>query len=418
MSAADIDCDVLIVGGGLVGSALANALSRIPVSTVMVEAHDPSVFERASFDSRATALARGSQKILDQLGLWARLRTAAEPIRFIHIGEQGRFGAARIDAAEEGVEALGYTIENRVLGEALWRTLDAAEGFRCLAPARLEQFSVVDDGLIARIDGERGGSIVRARLLIAADGTRSSVREALGVRARRDDYRQQAIVVNCTTELPLKGRAYERFTRRGPLAVLPLTGGRAAVVWTLPDDVAERVRALGRDAFRVELQQAFGYRVGRFERIGRRGAYPLLRVRSSELRRRRALLIGNAAVSLHPVAGQGFNLALRDVATIAELIADEIAAAGCAADPGSPSLLEAYEDWRAADQRKVAGFTHGLVRLFGLPAPGLGALRGLGLVAFDLLPGAKAQLARHTMGMSGRLPRLARGMPLVDAGGA
>jgi 2-octaprenyl-6-methoxyphenol hydroxylase len=216
----------------------------------------------------------------------------------------------------------------------------------------------------------------------------------------------------------MKGRAYERFTRRGPLAVLPLTGGRAAVVWTLPEAVAESVWGLRRDAFRRELQRAFGYRVGRFERIGRRNAYPLLRVRSTELRGQRALLIGNAAVSLHPVAGQGFNLALRDVATIAELIADEVGAAGAAADPGSPALLAAYEDWRTADQRKVAGFTHGLVRLFGLPAPGLGALRGLGLVAFDLLPGAKAQLARHTMGMSGRLPRLARGMPLVDAGGA
>lgn len=417
MSAAPLDCDVLIVGGGLVGTALANALGQIPVSTVMVEARDPSVFEQPNFDGRVTALARGSRRILEQLGLWPAIGASAEAIRFIHIGEQGRFGAARIDADEEGVEALGYTVENRVLGEALWRGLDAAPAFECLAPATLEEFRVTRDGVVARVAEGGVERRIEAKLLIAADGSRSSVRDALGVRARHDDYGQHAIVVNCTTEAPLRGRAFERFTRHGPLAVLPLTGGRAAVVWTLADAEAERARALDDGAFRDELQRAFGHRLGRFERIGRRAAYPLLRVLSTELGRERTLLIGNAAVSLHPVAAQGFNLALRDVATIAELIADDAAGGGASPDPGAAALLDAYARWRAADQRKVAGFTHGLVRLFGMPAPGLGAVRGLGLVAFDLLPGAKAELARHTMGLAGRLPRLARGMPLVDARG-
>ena len=246
-----------------------------------------------------------------------------------------------------------------------------------------------------------------------------------------DDYGQRAVVFNCATEARLDGRAFERFTERGPIALLPLTGGRAAVIWTLPDGDAERIAALATDSFRAELQAAFGQRLGRFTRIGERHLYTLARVASESIHGPRAVLIGDAALRLHPVAGQGFNLALRDIATLAEVIADATAMDGgsaanagsnsrplraspeAATDVGAAELLERYATWRAADRQRVSSFTHGLIQLFGESAPGMGLGRGLGLMAFDLLPGAKALLARQTMGKAGRLPRLARGLPLV-----
>jgi 2-octaprenyl-6-methoxyphenol hydroxylase len=270
------------------------------------------------------------------------------------------------------------------------------------------------DSDFAVVSVERGGEseTVRAKLVVAADGARSAVRAALGVETDEHDYGQRAVVFNCSTEARLDGRAFERFTQRGPIALLPLVGGRGAVIWTLPEGDAERIAALPVDAFRAELQDAFGQRLGRFTRIGERHLYTLARVASGAIHGERAVLIGDAALRLHPVAGQGFNLALRDVATLAEVIADA-AALGSAVDAGAAALLERYAAWRAADRQRVSSFTHGLIQLFGDAAPGLGLSRGLGLMAFDLLPGAKDLLARQTMGKAGRLPRLARGLRLV-----
>jgi 2-octaprenyl-6-methoxyphenol hydroxylase len=445
-TAASLDCDVLIVGGGLVGSALAAALAPLPLRTVLVEALDPARLEQPSFDARVTALANGSARILRGLGLGDALDADAEPILSIHISERGRFGAARIRADEEGVAALGYTIENRSLGRALWERLRSASGCSILAPATLRGFTVeevehVEDaedaedvadaadvaaagisvhagGVVADVDSDGRRVCVRAKLLVAADGARSRVRGLLGIEAREDRYAQKAVILNCAMAVRHRGAAFERFTPDGPLAMLPLTGARMGVVWTLPATDADAIAALPDDAFRDALQRAFGQRLGRILRVGTRTVHALGRVRSDALGARRVVLIGNAAVSLHPVAGQGFNLALRDVAALAELIAEERASAGRrrsgldAGDPGNPELQRRYEEWRAADQRKVAWFTHGLVDLFGRRMPGLGTARGLGLVAFDLLPGAKAALARHTMGIAGRLPRLARGLEL------
>jgi len=404
-----LECDVLIVGGGLVGSLLADALASLPLTVVLVEAKRADRLEQPGFDGRVTALANGSARVLSQLELWDSIGAEAQAIRCIHIGEQGRFGAARIDAREEGVDALGYTVENRTLGAALWQPLGANARFTPLAPAELVGLAVSADRVTARVDAPDGTRQVTAQLVVAADGARSRLRQLLGVAARVDDYAQEAVIVNCTTELPHRGRAFERFTRDGPLAVLPLTRGRVAVVWTLPAAAASRLHGLGDDAFRAALERAFGHRLGRFDRIGRRDRYPLKRVRSAEVVRERTVLIGNAALALHPVAGQGFNLALRDVAALAELVAE----AGAGADAGDRRLLERYRAWRAADQRKLAAFTHALVQGFGASLPGLGAARGAALMAFDLLPGAKSALARHTMGLAGRVPRLARHLDLA-----
>ena len=411
-----VEADVLIVGGGLAGSSLAHALAQTPLSTVVVEARDPSQLGQPSFDSRATALANGSQRILNSLDLWSQVAADAEPIRSIHISERGRFGAARIHAREEGVPALGFTLENRILGGALWQALSTADRFTSLAPAELLSLKIGQDHVEADVKMAQSRVSIVAKIVVAADGANSFVRRELEIATREDHYEQQAVIVNCTTEIAHAGRAYERFTPDGPLAFLPLSAGRVAVVWTLSHEESLRVLDLDDDAFRRELQAAFGYRLGTITRTGSRAAYPLTRIRSAEVIGPRAVLIGSAAVNLHPVAGQGFNLALRDVAALAEIFTEHPAGESSRPDPGSADTLARYQLWREQDQETVSALTHGLIRLFGYGALPLAAARGIGLMAFDLVPGAKAELARQTMGLSGRLSRLARGLPLIPPG--
>lgn len=405
-------CDVAIVGGGMVGLSLAAALRNLALDVTVIEPVPAGDAAQPSFDERTTALSNGSRRILEGIGAWTAVAGETTPILHIHVSDRGRFAFARLSADEQGVPALGHTVPNRVLGAALSGLCDGAPRISMLCPARVEAIGLTGDAVRLAVEGAPGGAL-EARLVVAADGARSTLREALGVVARVRDYAQHAVIANVATGKFHDFVAYERFTPSGPIAVLPLADGRCSVVWTLPSAEAEAVRQLSEQAFLSRLQDRFGYRLGRFTRAGKRGSYPLSLTRSQQQVAGRAVIIGNAAQGLHPIAGQGFNLGLRDVATLAEVIADDLAQHGQDADPGAAGVLSRFAEWRRADRRTVIAFTDGLVRLFGARLAPVRAARGAGLLLFDLSAPAKQAFARVTMGLAGRLPRLARGLPLA-----
>ena len=399
------DFDIAIVGGGMVGASLACALGGSGLNVAVIEAVPLPSASQPSYDERSTALAPTTRRILGALGLWPAVRPHAAPIREIRVSDRGRFGMSRMDADEEGLEALGYVVPNRCLGDVFAARLAELDNVTLMTPVTVEAVRQEEDRVCLDVRGESEATIT-ARLAVAADGARSRMREMIGVDSSERDYGQHAVVCNVTPARDPAGRAFERFTERGPLAVLPLDSGRCAVVWTLPPEAAERVKSLSDEDFLRELQDCFGWRLGRFLRVGCRAVYPLTLLRSREFHRGRVVIVGNAAHTLHPVAGQGFNLALRDVAELAERIFN-------AADPGDPDLLHAYAQARMSDYRRTVGFTDGLVRLFSHAAPGVTLARNLGLMGMELLPGVKRGLMRSAMGRAGRLSRLARGVPLA-----
>ncbi|HXQ32190.1 MAG TPA: 2-octaprenyl-6-methoxyphenyl hydroxylase [Steroidobacteraceae bacterium] len=411
-AAAPGECDVAIVGGGLVGASLALALSNLPLAVVVIEAVPPDTLSQPSFDARTTALSNGTRRILTGLGVWDEIARAATPIRRIHVSERGQFGCSVLDAAEQGIPALGYVVENRAIGAALWRELSRASRVRLMSPAEVTAVSTDPERIRLEIDSAGEPRSLTARLVVAADGAGSIVRRAAGVAAERWDYGQTAVITTVAPERFHAQVAYERFTPAGPIAVLPIAAGRCGIIWTLAPDDAARALALEPAAFLAGLQQSFGWRLGRLTALGARHAYPLALTRAEAQSGPRVAIIGNASQGLHPIAGQGFNLGLRDAATLAEVLAE----AAPAADPGDSALLARYVDWRRADRRAVIAFTDGLVRLFGSPFAPIRAARGLGLLLFDVSPAAKTALSRLSLGFAGRLPRLARGLPLIVPG--
>jgi len=403
--------DLAIAGGGLVGASLALALAPLGLRVALIEATAPGAAAHPSFDERTTALANGSVRVFKSLGVWRHMEREATPIRRIHVSDQGRFGAARIDAAEQGLQALGYVVPNRVIGAGLEEGLRSCPQLTVFAPARVLGSELADGSRRLRfeLDGvERG---IGARLVVAADGARSLVREQAGIGAVHWEYGQTAIIATLVTQRFHDHVAYERFTAEGPIAVLPLADGRCGLVWTRHPERAARLLALPDADFLAELQSAFGFRLGRLVGVGPRQSYELGLWRAERHVGERLAVVGNAAQALHPIAGQGFNLGLRDAASLAEVLAD--ARAEGEADVGAAAALQAYAAWRDQDQRRIVAFTDGLVRLFSSPLGALRTLRSVGLLAFDALPPAKGAMARLSVGASGRIPRLARGVPLA-----
>ena len=395
------DCDILIIGGGLVGASLACALQNSGLSVHIVEAYPYQSDSQPSYDDRTVALSWGSRCIFEGMGLWDAMADRVEAIKTIHISDKGHFGATRLRHEEEHVEALGYVAENRVLGDVLHQRLLQNANIELHCPAGLISLEQKHDRVIAAIEDNGKQSVVSARLLVAADGVVSQVRDLLHIGSSVQDYGQTAVIANVTPAFRHNNVAYERFTDQGPIAFLPMTHNRCSLVWTVPGKQADELMELGDADFLQLLQQRFGFRLGQLQKVGKRQAYPLKLIESTQVVRNRVVIVGNAAHSIHPVAGQGFNLALRDIAILTELIST-------AEDAGDSKLLQSYVEQREDDARRVYRFTDGLVKIFSNNSTALGHLRAAGLVAVGLIPPLRHQLAKQSMGLSGRRSELGR----------
>ncbi len=392
--------DVLIAGGGLVGASLAIALDGSGLRVALAEAAPPKVDLQPSYDERNLALARATVNALEVLGVWAHCGARATPIRKIHVSRQGEFGVVRLDAARHGVDAFGATLPARELGNGLLARLDTCRDLIRCAPAKLTAIAHTDGAIAATLATADGERRLRTRLLIGADGTNSFVRSALGIESESTDYAQTAIVATVTPERA-PDCAYERFTATGPIALLPLAQGRAGVVLTVPTTDAARVAALDDAGFIALLHERFGWRLGKLVRPGRRVSYPLHRLYAQRIVAPRAVLVGNAAQTLHPIGAQGFNLGLRDALTLAEML---IEANG---DPGDPTLLADYAQRRREDREGTAAASDALARWTANEAPPLKLLRTFSLLALDRIAPLQAALVRRGMGFRGSVPRLA-----------
>ncbi|MCG6971236.1 MAG: 2-octaprenyl-6-methoxyphenyl hydroxylase [Gammaproteobacteria bacterium] len=405
--------DLVIVGGGMVGASLACALGAQPLRIAMVEAVPYQAESQPSYDDRAIALSFGTHTIFNGIGVWPHLAEHATAIKHIHVSEQGAFGATRLHHSDEGVPALGYVVTARHIGQALISRLQTLKNVEVISPAQLSDLHHNEEFVSITVRKDNQSLVLESQLLIAADGGQSTTRQLLGISATKTDYRQSAIIANVSTQQPHGNVAFERFTPDGPLAVLPMSAAgdnhRCAVVWTQRGDKVEAIAALDEPDFLQQLQRSFGNRLGRFLKAGKRSVYPLYLMHVQEQVRPRVALIGNAAHTLHPIAGQGFNLGLRDVAALAEIIVN---AQQAQADIGDLGVLQQYAQWRKTDHKQIIGFTDSLVRLFSNRFAPLHSARTAGLLALDTLPPVKHVLAKHTMGLAGKLPRLARGLSL------
>ncbi|MDT8397635.1 MAG: 2-octaprenyl-6-methoxyphenyl hydroxylase [Pseudomonadales bacterium] len=406
--------DLVIVGGGMVGASLACALrshgGRPGLRILVLEAaavHAGEQPAQESFDARSTALSQGSADYFRAMGLWESLLPEVTAIKKIHVSDQGRFGAVRIDSREQDVTALGYVIPNSCLGKVLNQALLQQDSFEFWSGARVSDILPGQGFSTLKVLHQDRNLQIAAALVVLAEGGRSDLGEKLGIARQVRDYRQTAIIGNVAFSQAHQGVAYERFTPHGPLALLPLPAlpgdagarHRAALVWTHSSSAAEGIMALPDAGFLRELQRAFGYRLGQFTRIGERAAYPLRLIQAEEQVRPGLVLLGNTAHTLHPVAGQGFNLALRDTMVLAEFI---LTALSHNDNPGALKTLQAYQGRCATDQERTIIFSDTMTRLFSTDNQMLAWVRKFGLVSIDLIPALKTALSQQAMGLAGR----------------
>ena len=400
------DFQVIVGGGGMVGLTLAAALGNAGIAVAVVDRRPASTMQKPAFDGRVSAIARGSRTILGTIGVWEGLVGHSEPIRQIRVSDGTSPLHLHYDSAEVGTEALGYIVENRHIRQTLLEriaTLDCATLLDGRSIEHHERGST--EALVALDDGRA----LTALLLIATDGRSSPLRRAAGLGTVEWHYDQTGIVCTVAHERAHRGIAQERFLPSGPFAILPMTGNRSSIVWTERADIATRILALDRDAFAVELAWRFTDYLGALTVEGPVFSYPLALTLAERYTANRLAVAGDAAHAIHPIAGQGFNLGIRDAAALAEVVVD---AARLGLDMGSVAALARYARWRRADNFTMLAATDSLNRLFSNNIAPVALARRLGLAAVNRVPGLKRLFMRHAMGELGERPRLARGIPL------
>jgi 2-octaprenyl-6-methoxyphenol hydroxylase len=402
-SPADHQTDLLIVGGGMVGLTLANAVAAAGLTVTVVDRQAPDAALDVAFDGRVSAIAAGSVRLLRALGVWQGIEPDAQPILDIRVSDGDAPWFLHYDHGAVGDEPFGYIVENRVLRRALHARAATHDGIEHRAPASLDQITRSAAGVSATLNDGTG---VTARLVAAADGRRSSVRDDAGIRVIRRPYRQIAIVCTIAHEKPHDGVAQERFLTAGPFAILPMTGHRSSLVWTERADLAPAMLALDDAAFLDEVRWRFTDFLGELSLDGPRWSYPLELSWATRIVDRRLALIGDAAHAIHPIAGQGLNLGLRDVAALAEVLVD---AHRLGLDIGTATVLARYQRWRRFDVASMSVITDALNYLFANDIVPIKLARGLGLSTINRLPSLKRIFMRHAMGLVGDLPRLVRG---------
>ncbi|WP_445620066.1 2-octaprenyl-6-methoxyphenyl hydroxylase [Kushneria sp. Sum13] len=394
----DTPVDIAIIGGGLVGASLAVALAplieRHGLRVAVIEASELSATSaQPSFDERSSAISYGSRAHFEAMGIWSRLATRTAPIHDIEVSQRGAMGRTHLSCREVGTPSLGYVLPNAFLGQVLHERL-ASMTIDWHCPARV-------GAIVPTVDGHRltldNGCVLHAGLTVLADGGRSGLKASLGIDTDRRDYEQHALIANIETAKEHHGWAFERFTSEGAMALLPLQDRRMALIWTRPPEMIETTLALDDDAFLQALQSRFGTRLGRFQRVGARHVYPLSMSRAREQSRPHLAVLGNAAHAIHPVAGQGFNLALRGVMDLEAAIE---AALEAGRTPGEALTMADFEQRRQSDRDLIMQASDTLVRLFGLELPGIGRARGAALGLFNLATPLKRALIRRAMGMA------------------
>jgi 2-octaprenyl-6-methoxyphenol hydroxylase len=408
---ADLKVDVLVAGGGMAGMTMGLALAKGGLSVAVVERQPPSTMRDATFDGRTSAIAYGSANVFEGVGVWPRLVDRAQPIQDVRVADGTLMDGPsslflHYDHSEIGDHPLGYILENRDIRDALLAEADVAPTFELIAPAAVAEVARESGSATVHLTDGRS---VSARLVIGADGRNSPLRESAGIRVTKFDYPQTAIVCTVAHARPHNGVAVELFLPSGPFAMLPMTGQRSNVVWTEQKDLAQQMFALDDDAFLDELQRRFGDWLGDIEIEGPRFGFPLGLMHADRYTDRRLALIGDAAHVIHPIAGQGFNMGLRDVAALAESVVD---AHRLGLDIGGGPVLARYERWRRFDNVLMATAMDGLNRLFSNDIGPLRLVRDLGLAAVNRLPPVKRFFMRHAMGVVGELPRLVKGEPI------
>jgi len=392
--------DLVIAGGGMAGSLLAYVLlSQNPALKLAIVEQSPELASgeqpsKASFDSRSIALAHGSVELLQQWGLWQELHQSGCAIEHIQISDRGHFGKTYLNATDHQLSALGQVIEVEAIGEVLWQKLKAfttqgrlswfySDAIQALNPTtELQQVSL------------KSGAVLHAKLLVIAEGGLSPSRSLAGFELKSDDYQQHALIANIGLADSHQHKAFERFTPTGPLALLPLTRQRYSLVWTLTPEQAAQHLNQSDAAFLAALQQAAGHRAGVFKSVGQRVVYPLSLKRATEAARHRTVLLGNSLHNLHPIAGQGFNLAIRDIFSLSLLLQKHQTDAGCY------QLTKAYQQARLPDMQQVILYTDSLVRLFSNSSRLMALGRNTGLFALNLCPELKQVVANQAMGLN------------------